>query len=135
MIEGDAFHPPANINKMAAGEPLSDADREPWLAQLNQHLRQHNQVVLSCSALKASYRSALGQQLAVKPLFVHAHGSFEHLLARMHQREGHFMPASLLRSQFEALEMPNEVGIDCVTVSCEDSTAVQVSQFIRFLDR
>lgn len=134
MMEGDAYHPAANVAKMAAGEALTDADRQPWLLQLNQHLRQRHHVVLSCSALKAAYRSTLSQDLPVKPLFVHAHGSFDSLLSRMQQREDHFMPASLLRSQFEALEMPCEPSLHCVTVSTNDSTAVQVSQMIRFLD-
>ncbi len=134
MMEGDAYHPACNVAKMAAGEPLTDADRQPWLEQLNHHLRERNHIVLSCSALKAAYRSSLCRDLVVKPVFVHAHGSFDSLLARMQQRKDHFMPASLLRSQFEALEMPCETSIRCVTVSTNDSTAVQVSQLIRFLD-
>jgi gluconokinase len=134
MLEGDAFHPAANLTKMAAGQPLSDEDRQPWLLQLNQKMRERHHIVLSCSALKATYRSTLSHDLPAKPLFVHAHGSFDSLLTRMQQREDHFMPASLLRSQFEALEMPCEAELRCVTVSTNDSTAVQVSQLIRFLD-
>jgi gluconokinase len=135
MVEGIAFHPAHNVAKMSAGQPLTDADRQPWLAQLNQELRQRSHVVLSCSALKARYRRALSDGLAVKPLFVHVQASYEQLLERMQARQGHFMPAQLLRSQFEALEIPNEAGIACLTVSALDSTASQVSQLVRFLDR
>jgi gluconokinase len=133
MVEGDAFHPPVNIAKMAVGQPLTDADRQPWIARLNGQLREHKHTVLSCSALKAAYRGALSQGLTVKPVFVHAHGSFDSLLARLHQRPNHFMPASLLRSQFETLEMPTEPNLRCLTVSASDSTAVQVNQLIRYL--
>jgi gluconokinase len=134
MLEGDAFHPSENVAKMAAGEPLTDADRLPWLVQLNGQLQERSHVVLSCSALKAAYRSALILNLPVQPVFVHAHGSFDRLLSRMQQRNNHFMPASLLRSQFETLETPTEPSIRCVTVSIQDSTAIQVSQLIRYLD-
>jgi carbohydrate kinase (thermoresistant glucokinase family) len=135
MLEGDAFHPPENIAKMAAGSALSDADRAPWLAQLNTKLRERSRLVLSCSALKMAYRSALSQGLAVKPLFVHAHGDYEQLLARMQRRDGHFMPAHLLRSQFDALELPSEAGLNCVTVPCQDTTTEQVRQTLAFLNR
>jgi gluconokinase len=135
MIEGDAFHPPTNIAKMAAGQALTDNDRQPWLQQLNELMHRQHHVVVSCSALKASYRQTLSQQLQIKPLFVYVQGSFEQLLARMQTREGHFMPDRLLASQFAVLEHPNEAGLDCLTVSANDSTSAQVSQLVRFLDR
>lgn len=121
MVEGDAFHPAANLSKMAAGEPLTDADRAPWLALLNEALRRAPHAVLSCSALKARYRSALSAGIAA-PLFVHCHGEFEALRARLEARSGHFMPPSLLQSQFDALEMPNpavETGLQFVQISIQ----------------
>jgi carbohydrate kinase (thermoresistant glucokinase family) len=133
MIEGDEYHPAANIAKMAAGTPLNDADRAPWLALLNAELKNHPNAVLSCSALKASYRDLLRSDLPYT-LMVYVHGSFETLLARTRARQAtgsHFMPAALLRSQFEALELPS-VAEHCVTVSCDDSTAQQVNDVMRF---
>jgi gluconokinase len=135
MIEGDEYHPAANIAKMAAGTPLNDADRAPWLAQLNTELKKHPNAVLSCSALKASYRDLLRTNLP-HTLMVHAHGSFETLLARTQARQAsgsHFMPAALLRSQFEALELPSAAE-NCVTVSCDDATVQQVRDVMRFLE-
>jgi carbohydrate kinase (thermoresistant glucokinase family) len=113
MVEGDAFHPQANVAKMAAKTPLTDVDREPWLQTLNAQLHLRQKSVLSCSALKISYRATLCQGLATAPLFVHVHGSYENLLARLQARHNHFMPASLLRSQFDTLELPVESGLRC----------------------
>jgi carbohydrate kinase (thermoresistant glucokinase family) len=135
MIEGDEYHPVTNIAKMAAGTPLNDDDRAPWLAQLNTELKKHSHAVLSCSALKVSYRDLLRTDLPYT-LMVHAHGSFDTLLARTQARQAsgsHFMPAALLRSQFDALELPSAAE-HCVTVSCDDDTAQQVSDVMRFLE-
>jgi carbohydrate kinase (thermoresistant glucokinase family) len=136
MIEGDEYHPAANIAKMAAGTPLNDADRAPWLVQLNLELKKCPHAVLSCSALKTRYRDILRTDLP-HTMMVHAHGDFETLLARTQSRQAsgnHFMPASLLRSQFDVLEMPSAAE-QYVTVSCDDDTAQQVSDVIRFLNR
>jgi gluconokinase len=108
-IDADDFHPPENVAKMRAGIPLNDDDRAPWLARLNAYLiNRHSQgqgTVLACSALKARYRDRLNQGLANPGLHIfHAQGSFELIEARMKQRANHYMPSSLLRSQFEALE-------------------------------
>jgi gluconokinase len=135
MIEGDEYHPAANIAKMAAGTPLNDDDRAPWLAQLNTELKKYPHAVLSCSALKASYRNLLRTDLPYT-LMVHAHGSFDTLLSRTQARYAsgnHFMPTALLRSQFEALELPSATD-HCVTVSCDNTTAQQVSDVMRFLE-
>jgi gluconokinase len=136
MIEGDEYHPAANIAKMAAGVPLNDSDRAPWLAQLNIELKKHPHAVLSCSALKADYRNRLLTDLP-NALMVHALGSFDTLLARTQARQAsghHFMPAALLKSQFETLELPSSAE-RCVTVSCDNNTAVQVSRVISHLNR
>lgn len=109
FLEGDDFHPPANIAKMHSGQPLSDADRAPWLAALNQALQERHArgqaVVLACSALKESYRQQL-QQAGVELRFVYLHSSADELRQRVENRRTHFMPASLLQSQFDALEEP-----------------------------
>jgi carbohydrate kinase (thermoresistant glucokinase family) len=105
LVEGDDHHPRANIDKMAAGVPLDDEDRRPWLEELAGILSSGTPVVMTCSALKRSYRDLLRAGVpSPGVLFVHLSGTREVLLPRMSQREGHFMPASLLDSQLETLE-------------------------------
>lgn len=112
FLDADDFHPPENVAKMAAGKPLADEDRWPWLARLNAELRSRNSAVLACSSLKEAYRQRLREGLAQSEL-VYLHGSFELLDARASAREHRYMPASLLRSQFEALEPPQRaIDID-----------------------
>ncbi|MGL5017892.1 MAG: gluconokinase [Luteolibacter sp.] len=114
FLDADDFHPPANIEKMKRGEPLDDADRAPWLAQLARLLSDSSNkpVFLACSALKARYREILsGGHRDV--IFVHLHGTPEIIRARLRARVGHFMPESLIDSQFAALETPAEaISID-----------------------
>jgi carbohydrate kinase (thermoresistant glucokinase family) len=108
--DGDWFHPPANVAKMAAGKPLDDADREPWLHAIAGWIasrRQEGQgVVVACSALKRRYRDILlqGQAEAVRIVFLN--GSRAQIEQRMAIRQGHFMPTSLLGSQLDTLEPP-----------------------------
>lgn len=108
-LEGDAFHPPENVARMAAGTPLTDADRQGWLHALAGELaaaqRSGSGAVLACSALKRSYRDVLRSGMP-DLAFVHLQGSRELLEARMAQRSGHYMPASLLQSQLATLEPP-----------------------------
>lgn len=106
FVDADELHPPGNVAKMAAGTPLTDADRRPWLELLNKKLRGHENAVLACSALKESYRQILSQGL-VECRFVHLRGSMELIRARMEKRQHRFMPASLLESQFATLEPPS----------------------------
>jgi len=110
FIEGDAFHPPANVARMAAGIALSDADRQGWLEALATQLaaarRAGRSVVLACSALKRRYRDVL-RQGAPDLRVVHLHGGREMLAARLAARQGHYMPASLLDSQLATLETPD----------------------------
>ncbi len=103
FVEGDDLHPQANIAKMAAGIPLTDADRAPWLDRIAAELDR--QVVVTCSALKRSYRDRL-RVAAPDLVLVYLHGAPELLAARMAQRDGHFMPSSLLESQLATLEEP-----------------------------
>ena len=114
FLDADQFHPPANIAKMKAGSPLNDADRQPWLERLNQELTRREAkgpgAVLACSALKASYREILLHGLdtptARGPYTVFLKGSEELIDARMKARKDHFMPPTLLASQFATLEAP-----------------------------
>ncbi|SES43722.1 gluconokinase [Actinokineospora terrae] len=105
LAEADEFHPAANIAKMSAGTPLTDEDRWPWLDAIADWIREraHNGGgVVTCSALKRSYRDLLGRDERV--FFVHLNGSRELLADRMRGRSGHFMPVSLLDSQLADLE-------------------------------
>lgn len=108
-LDGDDFHPPENVARMAAGHALTDADRHGWLLALSERLAQARAagegVVLSCSALKRSYRDLL-RRGAPDLMLVFLHGSRELLAARIAARSGHYMPASLLDSQLATLEAP-----------------------------
>jgi gluconokinase len=105
FLDADEFHPPENVAKMAAGTPLTDADRWPWLELLNARLKKEKNAVLACSALKQSYRDALAKGLA-DCRFVHLRGSLELIRSRLAERKHRYMPASLLESQFATLEPP-----------------------------
>jgi gluconokinase len=112
FLDGDEFHPPANVAKMAAGTPLTDEDRKPWLEALNGKLLQQRNTVLACSALKLSYREVLSRGLA-DCRFVHLRGSLELIRGRLEARHHRYMPASLLESQFATLEPPrNAIEVD-----------------------
>jgi carbohydrate kinase (thermoresistant glucokinase family) len=104
FTDGDSLHPVENIAKMAAGAPLDDADRGPWLETVGRELaRSVNGLVVACSALKRSYRDAIRAQ-APHAVFLHLDGSREVLGSRLEGRSGHFMPAALLDSQLATLE-------------------------------
>ncbi len=107
--EGDALHPQANVDKMAAGHPLDDADRAPWLAKVadwvDARLDAGQSGVITCSALKHAYRDLIDRR-GKGVEFVYLHGSRELIASRLATRHGHFMPTSLLDSQFAALEEP-----------------------------
>jgi gluconokinase len=133
FYEGDDFHPPENIQKMRAGIPLTDVDREKWLQTLREIITRaiaHGELAaLTCSALKASYRAQLqGADTCVH--FVYLAGSFEVIEKRLSARKGHFMPPALLRSQFEILEPP----ADALTFNVEQSPGQIVAALIRTLD-
>jgi gluconokinase len=109
LLEGDSFHPPANIAKMAAGEPLTDDDRWPWLraiaAEIDARRARGESAVVACSALKRAYRDILiGDRPGV--VLIYLRGSRATIGARMAARQGHFMPPALLDSQFATLEEP-----------------------------
>jgi gluconokinase len=103
FADADDFHPPANVAKMTAGEALNDDDRWPWLEAIGEWLAAHDAGVMTCSALKRSYRDVLRRNRPDVE-FVHLHGDREVITRRQATRPGHFMPASLLDSQFATLE-------------------------------
>jgi len=109
FIEGDAHHPPENVRLMAQGVALTDADRVLWLDSLAnaliQSLKHGHGVVMACSALKKSYRDVLRRAYA-NVFFVHLEGKAELIGQRLASRKGHYMPPSLLQSQFDTLEPP-----------------------------
>ena len=105
FIDADDYHPAANVAKMAAGTPLEDADRWPWLDALNALLRGEKQAVIACSALKESYRRRLLAGIGDARI-VHLHGDKALIASRMAARRHRYMPGSLLDSQFAALEPP-----------------------------
>jgi gluconokinase len=116
FLDADEFHPEQNVARMAAGIPLTDTDRWPWLDRLNGELRARDakgaHAVLACSALKEVYRARLMTQLRAARL-IFLRGEFEAIRARMQAREHKYMPASLLQSQFDTLEPPaNALEID-----------------------
>ena len=111
FVEGDQLHPRANVERMARGIPLTDEDRQPWLIAIAQRLREADQtgsgLVIACSALKRSYRDLLRSRGSAKIRFVYLRGDQSLVADRLKGRHGHFMPASLLESQFAALEEPD----------------------------
>ena len=110
FYDGDDFHPPQNVAKMANGIPLDDADRHPWLVRLHDliagHLARGRTAVIACSALKKKYRDQLRQENEGLSI-VYLKGSLNLLWERMKVRKDHYMKAEMLHSQFEALEPPS----------------------------
>lgn len=130
FYDADDFHPPLNIEKMKSGISLNDTDRYPWLHTLgDQVVRRHEdgRAILACSALKSEYRELLATYGPIR--FYLIEGSFGLISNRLEQRDGHFMPPSLLRSQFESLEsVPND-GI----VSADRPLSEQLKQLEKLL--
>jgi gluconokinase len=110
FYDGDDFHSPENVAKMASGVPLNDTDRAPWLASLADLIRDHlargETAVLASSALKKRYRDQLRVDDRVR--FIFLDGDFDLIWGRMQARQDHYMKAEMLRSQFDALERPDE---------------------------
>jgi len=125
FIEGDDHHPADNVARMAAGQPLTDAHRQPWLRRLNAVIAGHDAqgpgAVLACSALKQSHRRRLAEGIS-RIRFAYLCGDPEVIRGRLASRSGHFMPAELLDSQVAALEPPE----DAVLVPIHLATAQQI---------
>ena len=120
--DADSFHPPANIEKMSRGEPLTDDDRWPWLNGIADWIETHRAAgttgVVTCSALKRAYRDVVTANQAADVRLVYLKGDFALIEARLKAREGHFMPPALLRSQFATLEEPR-ADEHAITVSID----------------
>ncbi len=110
FFDGDAFHPPANIDKMSRGIPLNDDDRADWLAAIAERMRAliaaNQSGVFACSALKEKYRAQLRVSDQVR--FVYLRGDYDLIWSRMQRRSDHYMKPGMLASQFEALEEPHD---------------------------
>jgi gluconokinase len=133
FLDADDFHPPANVAKMARGEPLTDADREPWLDMLAREIGLRmaagDRVVLACSALSKRHRDRLGvDQQRIVSVFLE--GSQALIASRIAARSHAFMPASLLQSQFDALEVPE----DGIRVSIDADAATVCERIIESLN-
>ena len=133
FIEGDRYHSPDNVARMAAGIALTDELRRDWLLTLADMLGQahteQRSLVLSCSALKRSYRDILRSHTPGL-LFVHLHGAVPSLEWRMQQRKGHYMPASLLNSQLQTLELP-KADEAVVPMDIDQPVETMVDQLVR----
>lgn len=133
--DGDKFHPKANVEKMSAGHPLTDEDRWPWLraiaAEIDKVGAEGGHVVIACSALKRAYRDVLVHGRADVRI-VYLDGTQDLIAGRLKARKGHFMPATLLESQFKTLQPP---GADehPVTVSIDASVDAIVGDILRKL--
>jgi carbohydrate kinase (thermoresistant glucokinase family) len=127
FVESDALHPPSNIAKMSAGNPLDDADRAPWIAAIRADVEgrvaRGAKCVLACSALKESHRIALAPEPAHRR-FVHLRGDVALIKVRLGARTGHFMKEVLLRSQFETLEAP----MDALTLDVVQAPSVIIAK-------
>ncbi len=119
FFDGDDYHPEKNIEKMSRGEPLNDEDRYTWLEALNTLAKKHQYkgAVIACSALKEMYRDLIEKDLDPVPIWIYLEGSYTMILKRLEQRSGHFMPANLLRSQFDVLEPPTKAI--CISIELE----------------
>lgn len=129
FMDADAYHSPENIEKMRRGEPLSDEDRSPWLHRFGEALAaSQGQCIGACSALRKQYRELITQAANEPVLFIFLDGSKALLRERISARKGHFMPASLLDSQFATLERPDASELSC-TIDI-DGTTQQIMQRI-----
>ncbi|MGB6151189.1 MAG: gluconokinase [Pricia sp.] len=132
FFDGDDYHPKANVEKMAKGHPLNDEDRKGWLRRLNELARhqKHQGAVIACSALKTQYREQLRQGVDTVE-FIYLEGSFKLISQRLSNRKGHFMPPELLRSQFDALEIPKHA----ISVSIDATPSKVVNAILDALAR
>jgi gluconokinase len=132
--DGDNWHPASNVEKMRSGHALTDDDRVPWIRSLNRAIQTWlaggRDVVLACSALKRSYReglrSGLGDDRAIR--FVYLKRTYEEIDRRLRERHGHFMPESLLKSQFAILEEPD--ASEALILHAREPAATIVSEIV-----
>ena len=132
-LDGDDLHSAANITKMSAGEPLSDADRAPWLRGIGQALAAADgMLIVGCSALRRTYRDWILQHAKCDVGFLHLSGSRAVIEQRMSIREGHFMPVKLLDSQFATLE-PLHADETAVVVDIDQKFEAVVAQLANYI--
>jgi len=135
FVEGDDYHPAANVAKMHAGVPLTDADRAPWLAALRERIdaaaARGENVVLACSALKHAYQDYLSRHEPDNVRYVYLRAAEELISERLAARKGHFMNPSLLHSQFETLEPP-EHAIRVEVSGTPEVIANEIAQRFQF---
>lgn len=130
FYDGDDFHPSENVLKMSQGTPLTDADRFAWLAAINQKIKEcinkQQAAIFACSALKEKYRQQLQQGANIQIKWIYLKGDFDTILQRIADRKGHFMPKSLLQSQFDILEEPKYA----ITLDIQQSIEVIISNIM-----
>ena len=131
FYDADDFHPQENVDKMNRGIALTDSDRLPWLQELqkliSRHLESKRSGILACSALKSQYRQILRNQQD-EVVFIYLCGDYDCIQNRVKQRQGHFMSADLLQSQFDALEEPEDAIVIDVSLSPQQIVTKILSQ-------
>jgi gluconokinase len=131
--DGDDLHPKTNIAKMSRGEPLGDDDRWPWLTLVGRALSGEGIRIAGCSALKRAYRDQIRRAAGGPVTFIHLAGTQAVIAARMAARKDHFMPPSLLASQFATLEPPGP-DEDAVTVNIDQPFDAMIGQILSMLE-
>lgn len=132
--DGDDLHPAANVEKMRGGVPLDDADRWPWLGLVGTAMAHNAPLIIGCSALRRRYRDRIRETAGSEVTFIHLSGSRAVIEARMAQRQGHYMPVTLLDSQFAALELP-QPDENAVTVDIDQPLAAIVASIVDQIER
>jgi gluconokinase len=130
--DGDDLHPAANVEKMRAGQPLGDADRWPWLDRVATVLKDEAPVIIGCSALRRAYRDRIRSGAGGPVRFVHLSGQRDLIAARMATRADHYMPLSLLDSQFATLEPPGPD--EALTVDIDQPLPTLIDSILRSLE-
>ena len=132
FFDGDDFHSEANKEKMKSGHPLTNQDRTGWLLRLNELAKEQAKkkgAIIACSALKEEYRIVLSDEISVPIYWIFLQGSYDLIKKRMEMRKGHYMAASMLRSQFDSLEIPKYAITIDISTSLDD-IVTQITQDI-----
>ena len=132
FVDGDELHPIGNVEKMANGEPLTDADRGPWLQRVRDALARSERIIVACSALKREYRDVLREAGDVQFVFLDVDPTTARRRARRRRR--HFMRADMVASQFVALERPTDDETDVITVDVARPHEVVQDEIVHRLD-
>ncbi|MBC6112557.1 gluconokinase [Pedobacter fastidiosus] len=134
FIDGDHLHSQRNIDKMASGIPLTDADRYDWLKLIGEvgkrEVDNNINCIIACSALKKSYRDIIRAENE-NLIFIYLKGSFELIESRLSSRKGHYMPKGLLKSQFDVLEEPKDEETDVITIEINQDISEIINEIIK----